>query len=309
MKKLFVLFFITFVAFGAFASGQGGKVTFGVTIQSFDDVFMQTVLDAVKQEAKNQGVKVVVADAKSDTVEQLKIVDNFITSGVDAIIVHPINQDIARTITKKAVEAGTPLVYLNRRPNDEDIPAGKKVAAVASPEEKAGAMQAEFIAKKLGGKGRIAILLGGIGSGPQIGRTKGVKDYLKKYKDIKIVKEQTANWQRPEALSVVENWLASGSNLDAILANNDEMAIGAAKALLEKGVKSKVLLTGVDASADGIAALEAGDIDLTVFQNGKAQGAGSIQVALKMVNGESFKQDVQIPFEKVTKENASKYKN
>lgn len=312
MKKLLVSVLILLtMCFSVFAGGGGesGQLTFGVTIQSFDDTFMRIVLDEVESTAEAMGVKIIATDGKDDPAEQIKQVENFITSKVDAIIIHVINNDIAPTITQKAVEADIPLVYMNRAPEAVAIPAGKKVAVVASPEIEAGKGQAKFVAEALGGNGQAVILLGGLGSAPQIGRTQGVKEYLAEYAPgITVIREQTANWKRPDAIQVVENWLASGDTINAVFANNDEMAIGAALALKERGMKKDVIVVGVDASPDGIAALEADDIDMTMFQNGKAQGSGSVEVAAKMAKGESFEQNVSIPFEPVTKDNAAQYK-
>ncbi len=314
MKKLvLVLFLSVIVSFTIFANGEGesgGSVTIGVTIETFDDVFMTAVKDEIEATAQTMGVKIIATDAKSDPAEQVKQIDNFITAQVDGIIIHVINNDIAPTITNKAIEAGIPLVYLNRRPNaDGAVPEGQMVAVVASPEIEAGRGQAKYVVEKLGTSGNAVILLGGLGSAPQVGRTQGVEEYLSQNAPgFNIIREQTANWKRPEAIQVMENWLASGDKIDAVFANNDEMAIGAALALKERGLKDSVIVVGVDASPDGIAALEAGDMDMTMFQNGRAQGKGSLEVALKMINGDSFNQSISIPFEPVTKDNAIQYK-
>jgi inositol transport system substrate-binding protein len=302
-KYLFIAVVALMIAPTAFSAG---KLKMGVTIEDFNDVFMRYALDQLTDEAKKSNVDVVAADGKRDPNEQLKQVENFITQGVDAILIHVIDQTIAPTITKECLAAGIPLVYFNRKPDDAALSMGK-VVAVASPEVVAGNLEGEFVAKKLGGKGNVAILMGTMGSAPQIGRTQGSKDVLAKYPGIKVVREQTANFQRPDAVTVVENWLASGEKIDAIIANNDEMALGAVLVLEEKHMKDKVLVTGVDATSDALKFIADKRLDMTVFQNGGAQGRGAVQTALKLIKHQSVPLFTVIPFEPVSYDNYKKY--
>lgn len=285
---------------------SAAKLKMGVTIEDFNDVFMRYALDQLTDEAQKSNVDVIAADGKRDPNEQIKQVENFITRGVDAILIHVIDQTIAPRISKLCLDAKIPLVYFNRKPEDSALTAGK-VVAVASPEEVAGSLEAEFVAKKLGGKGNVAILMGSMGSAPQIGRTKGSKDVIAKYPGMKVVREQTANFSRPDALTVVENWLASGEKIDAIIANNDEMAIGAVLVLEEKKMKNKVVVTGVDATSDAMKFIADKRLDMTVFQNGGAQGRGAVQTALKLIKKQSVPVFTAIPFEPVSFDNYKKY--
>ena len=306
MRKLVLLGLVALVAAPLTASAAGKKLKMGVTIEDFNDVFMRYALDQLTDEAKKNGIEVIAADGKRDPNEQIKQIENFITQGVDAIMIHVIDQSIAPRITKLCLDANVPLVYFNRKPEDSALSAGK-VVAVASPEVVAGNLEGEFVAKKLGGKGNVAILMGSMGTAPQIGRTQGTKDVIAKYPGMKVVREQTANFQRPDAVTVVENWLASGVQIDAIVANNDEMAIGAVLVLEEKKMKDKVLVTGVDATSDALKFIADKRLDMTVFQNGGAQGRGAVQAALKLVNKESVPTFTAIPFEPVTVDNYKKY--
>lgn len=305
MRKIAIA--LAVLAAVAFApAAQAKPVKMGVTIEDFNDVFMRYALDQLTDEAKKSGVEVVAADGKRDPNEQIKQIENFITQGVDAILIHVIDQSIAPRISKLCLEAKIPLVYFNRKPEDPALSAGK-VVAVASPEVVAGNLEAEFVAKKLGGKGNVAILMGSMGSAPQIGRTQGSKDVIAKYPGMKVVREQTANFARPDAVTVVENWLASGVQIDAIIANNDEMAIGAVLVLEEKKLKNKVLVTGVDATSDALKFIAEKRLDMTVFQNGGAQGRGAVQTALKLLKHEQVPTFTAIPFEPVSFDNYKKY--
>ena len=304
MRKVLLCGLVSLLAIPSLSSAKQLKM--GVTIEDFNDVFMRYALDQLTDEAKKNNIEVIAADGKRDPQEQIKQIENFITQGVDAIMIHVIDQSIAPRITKLCLDAKIPLVYFNRKPEDSALSAGKAVA-VASPEVVAGNLEAEFVAKKLNGKGNVAILMGSMGTAPQIGRTQGTKDVIAKYPGMKVVREQTANFARPDAVTVVEDWLASGVPIDAIIANNDEMAIGAVLVLEEKKMKGKVVVTGVDATSDALKFIADKRLDMTVFQNGGAQGRGAVQTALKLVNKQNVPIFTAIPFEPVTYDNYKKY--
>jgi inositol transport system substrate-binding protein len=309
MRKFLALMIIGLIAVsGVYAGGQGedGAVRLGVTIEDFNDVFMRFLLDELTDEAEQAGAEVIAADGKRDPNEQLKQIENFITQGVDAIIIHVIDQTTAPRISELTREAGIPLVYVNRRPGDDALE-GDNVVAVASPEEVAGRLQGEYVVENMGTSGNVVILLGSLGSAPQIGRTAGAKEVFDEYPDIEVIREQTANFQRAEAVAVVENWLAAGDQIDAIVANNDEMALGATLVLEEAGLLDEVIVTGVDATPEAKEAVKDGRLEMTVFQNAAAQGRGAVQTALDLINGEDVEDFVQIPFEPVTQENVDEY--
>jgi inositol transport system substrate-binding protein len=306
MRKVILIALVALLAIPLMVSAAPKKLKFGVTIEKFNDVFMRYALDQLTDEATKNNIDVVSGDAKGDPNEQLKIVENFITQGVDAILIHVVDQTIAPTITKECLAANIPLVYFNRKPDDSALSPGK-VVAVASPEVVAGNLEGEFVAKKLGGKGNVAILMGTMGTAPQIGRTQGTKDVIAKYPGMKVVREQTGNFDRATGLSVTEDWLSSGVTIDAIICNNDEMALGAVLALEAKHMKDKVLVTGVDATSDALKYIADKRLDMTVFQNGAAQGRGAVQTAIKLVNHQNVPVFTAIPFEPVTYDNYKKY--
>jgi inositol transport system substrate-binding protein len=305
MRKVLLIGLVALIAVPLMVSAAP-KLKFGVTIEKFNDVFMRYALDQLTDEAQKNGIDVVTGDAKGDPNEQLKIVENFITQGVDAILIHVVDQTIAPTISKECLAANIPLVYFNRKPDDSALTANK-VVAVASPEVVAGNLEGEFIAKKLGGKGNVAILMGTMGTAPQIGRTQGTKDVIAKYPGMKVVREQTGNFDRATGLSVTEDWLSSDVKIDAIVANNDEMALGAVLALEAKHMKDKVLVTGVDATSDALKFIADKRLDMTVFQNGAAQGRGAVQIGIKLVKKQMVPMFTPIPFEPVTYDNYKKY--
>lgn len=143
-------------------------------------------------------------------------------------------------------------------------------------------------------------------------RTKDVHDVIATddCKGMSVLEEQTANWDRLEAANLMTNWLSSSLEFDAVIANNDEMAIGAIQALKSVGRDmNSVLVAGVDATPDGLASMAAGDLDVTIFQNAHAQGAAAIDAALALARGEPTEQQIWVPFELVTPQNMADYVN
>jgi inositol transport system substrate-binding protein len=127
---------------------------------------------------------------------------------------------------------------------------------------------------------------------------------------IKILDEQPGNWSRTKASDLVTNWLSAGLNPDAIVSNNDEMAIGAVQSLKQSGKMGKVIVAGIDATADGLATMKAGDLKVTVFQNAAGQGQGAVDTAVKLAKGQKLANPyVCVPFELVTPANIGKFLN
>ena len=292
------------------ASGAAmADVKIGVSMSQFDDTYLTYLRESMNERAKSnpEGVQLQFEDARADVVKQLSQVENFISQKVDAIVVNPVDTAATRKITEAAVKAGIPLVYVNRRPDDEKLPPG--VATVASKDIEAGQMQMEYLAKKMGGKGDIVILLGDLANNATTNRTKGVKEELTKYPDIKVDQEQTGIWLRDKGMTLTNDWLTQGRKFDAVVSNNDEMAIGAAMALKQAGIEpGTVLIAGVDGTPDGVRAVEKGELVLTVFQDAKGQAYGSVDTALKMIKKEPVEQAVWVPFQLITKDNAKDFK-
>ena len=167
----------------------------------------------------------------------------------------------------------------------------------------------QYLADKLGGKGNIVILLGDLANNSTTNRTKGVKEVLAKYPDIKVDQEQTGIWLRDKAMTLTNDWITQGRQFDAVVSNNDEMAIGAAMALKQAGVaKGSVLIAGVDGTPDGVRAVEKGELVLSVFQDAKKQAYRSVETAMKMINKEPVEQAVWVPFQLITRDNAKDFK-
>ena len=290
------------------APATAGK-KIGVSMAKFDDNFLTVLRNGMKGYAEKQsGVGIQFEDAQDDVGKQLNQIQNFISQKVDAIIVNPVDTDATPKMTELATKAGIPLVYVNRMPSEKTFPA--KVSFVGSNELESGTMQMTEVCKMLKGKGDILVMMGQLSNQAARQRTQDVEDVIAKEPctGIKIVEKQTAEWDRTKGADLMTNWLTAGKKWDAVVANNDEMAIGAIQALkATKKMKPDTIVAGIDATADALASMKSGELKVSVFQNAAAQGSGAVDTALKMAKGEKVEANVWVPFELVTPANLDKY--
>jgi ABC-type sugar transport system substrate-binding protein len=273
------------------------------------ETFLAYMSDALLAQAKTVGASVQMESADNDISKQLNQIQNFITQKVDAIIVNPVDTDATTKMTKMVTDAGIPLVYVNRKPVDFDkLP--KNVAFVASDEKVSGTLQTQEVCRVMKGKGNIVVLMGELSNEAARTRTKDIEEVLatKECSGIKILDKREATWLRTNATDIVSNWITAGLKFDAIIANNDEMAIGAIQALKSsKRWTPDFMVAGIDATPDALASMKAGDLKVSVFQNAGGQGRGSLDAALKLIKKQPVDRFVNIPFELVTPANLAKY--
>ena len=291
------------------APGHAKPLVIGVSMALFDDNFLTSVRQAMADYAKTvPDVEVQFQDAQADNGRQISQVQNFMSQKVDAIVVNVVDTAATRNITKAVTDAGIPLVYVNRRPDAKTLP--PKVSVVASDDLVAGRLEMTELARRMGGKGNVVIMLGDLANNSTQGRTAGNKEVLAKNPDIKVVEEQTANFERTKAIDLMNNWLSKGTAINGVVANNDEMAIGAIIALRQAGRSPKdVFVGGVDATADALAEMGKGGLAVTVFQDAKGQGRKGIENAVKLARGEKVEQLDFVPYELVTPENYKTFLN
>jgi ABC-type sugar transport system substrate-binding protein len=282
----------------------------GVSMDKFDDNFLTVLRNSMAEYAKTQpGVTLQIEDAKDDVSKQLSQVQNFIANGVDAIIVNPVDTSATAAITKAAADAGVPLVYVNREPIDVDK-LGPKAAFVASNEAESGTLETKQICKLLGGKGNILVIEGVLSNQSAVQRTKDVHEVISTpdCSGIKVVAEQTANYDRTQGQNLMTNWLSKGMKFDAVVSNNDEMAIGALQAMKSAGLDTKkAIVGGIDATQDALASMKSGDLKVTVFQDAAGQGKGAVDAALALAKGKPVDKKVYIPFQLVTPANMDQF--
>lgn len=282
-------------------------VKVGVSIANFDDTFLTYMMDGMKAYAKAHAadVELTFTDAKEDMAKQLDQVENFIVQKKDAIIVVPVDTSATAPMTKNIIAKGIKAVYVNRNPGN--LPDGAYY--VGSEEIVAGRLQMEFLGEKLKGKGNVAILMGKLDNEGALKRTAGNEEVQKnKFPGIKILDKQTGLWQRNEGLAKTEDWINRfGKDLNAILCNNDDMALGALQALKDKK-RTDIIVVGVDATPDALTSVSKGELAATVFQDAAGQGGGGVEVAMKAAKGEKVSKETWIPFKLVTPANLSQFK-
>ncbi len=287
----------------------------GVSMALFDDNFLTVLRNGMIAKAGDMdGVTLQVEDAQNDVARQLDQIKNFIASGVDAIIVNPVDTSATQAISDAADTAGMPLVYVNREPvNVDTLPA--KQAFVASDERESGTLETTEVCKLLaaGGKttAQIYIMMGELSNQAAVQRTQDIADVMAGGTcgvELTVIDKQTANWSRDEAQDLMTNWLTTGQPFDAVISNNDEMAIGAIQAMKAAGTAmDEVVVGGIDATQDGLLAMAAGDLDVTVFQDAAGQGSGALDAALALARGETVEQKVYVPFKLVTPETMAEF--
>jgi inositol transport system substrate-binding protein len=306
MKRLLVG-----VAFSALMAPGAMAETVGVSMALFDDNFLTVLRNGLVEYAGTlDGVDVQVEDAQDDVAKQLDQVNNFIASGVDAIIVNPVDTSATQAISDAAAAGGVPLVYVNREPiNVDSLPDNQ--AFVASDEREAGTLETREICRLFKEAGKtevnVYVIMGQLSNQAAQQRTQDIHDVIDSGEcgvTVNILDKQTSNWMRDAAQNLMTNWLSTGAEFDGVIANNDESAIGAIQAMKAAGLDmGTIVVGGVDATQDALQAMQAGDLDVTVFQDAAGQGKGALDAALKLARGEAVEQKVYIPFQLVTPAN------
>jgi ABC-type sugar transport system substrate-binding protein len=287
----------------------------GVSMALFDDNFLTVLRNGMEDHARTlDGVRLQVEDAQNDVARQLSQIQNFTAQGVDAIIVNPVDTDATPAMTRLARDAGVPIVFVNRQPADlEALP--PTAAFVGSNEVESGTLETQAVCRLLRGAGKttagIVVMMGELSNQAARQRTQDIHDVIAtpECAFMRVVEQQTGNWRRTEGRDLMANWISAGIEFDAVISNNDEMAIGAVQALKAAGYDMDVMIVaGIDATQDALAAMKAGDLDVTVFQDAAGQGKGAVDTALELARGSTaIQQIVWIPFELVTPANMDRF--
>jgi inositol transport system substrate-binding protein len=278
------------------------NIVIGVSMLSMQNEFIVNINDEMQKKAQELGAELIIVDAERSSLKQIEQIESFIAQKVDVIILNPCEYEASSPAVAKALAANIPIVNVN---------SATKIAPTAfvgSNDLESGRIAMKFIAEQLGGKGNIVMIQGLNGQAAQLQREQGAKEILKEYPELKLIAQQTAEWDRSKSMDLMQNWIQSyGTKINAVFAHNDEMGLGAVKALQDAGMKDKVIVVSIDAIADALQAVKKGDLDATVFQDAKKQGAGAIETAVKIAQGQKVEKELMIPFQLVTKASIKAY--
>ncbi len=271
MRKLVLLVLVL-----AVVSIFAGKYVIGLSLSTLNNPFFVTLRDGAKKAAEELGVELIVLDAQDNPAKQLNDIEDLIEKKVDLIIINPTDSDAIVSAVESANEAGIPVITVDRAANG-----GKVILHIASDNVAGGRMAAQIIAKALNGKGKVVELVGIPGTSAARDRGKGFEEELKKYPGLKLVAKQVANFNRAEGLTVMENILQAHPDIDAVFAQNDEMALGAIEALKEAGLLDKVIVVGFDAIPDAVEAVKKGEVYATIAQQPFKMGYLAVEKAVE----------------------------
>lgn len=281
------------------------------------DTFRQTLADGAKQAAQQQGIELEVVDALGVVENQVDQIQKAAKDGYDAVLCGAIDVDTA--VELKASAGEMPIVFVNSCPKEKNLEKDAYMY-VGSDDGMAGEFQAQYVLDKLASKSEINVVLikGPVAHSATAGRTKGVKrTFAASGKQINYVFEDHADWSEDKAAQLFEIFLQTGKQADCVICNNDSMALGVVKACKKAGVDpGSMMILGVDATADGCAAIDSGEMAFTVYQPGKGQGQAAVEAAAALAAGASTKElegvsedgkYVWVPFEKVDSSNVATY--
>ncbi|MFJ4812150.1 ABC transporter permease/substrate-binding protein [Streptomyces longwoodensis] len=280
-------------------SSSSAKPKVGLSLSTLNNPFFVQIRSGAQAEAKERGVDLTVTDAQNDASQQANQLQNFTSSGLGAIIVNPVDSDAAGPSVRAADKAKIPVIAVDRGVNKADVN-----ALVASDNVAGGELAAKTVAEKLGGHGRIVILQGQAGTSAARERAEGFAKGLKAYPGIQVVAQQPADFDRTKGLDVMSNLLQAHPDVQGVIAANDEMALGAVKALGAKAGKS-VQVVGFDGTPDGLKAVEQGTLYASVAQQPSQLGRIAVDNALRALDGKEVPATVKVPVKVVTKENVA----
>lgn len=311
IKLGLVVLLVAVIAIGGLFAGGApeadpDKFTIGFTFHSSRIVFQQMLLDAFQEEAAEyDDVEVLVIDPEVDIERQLTAIETFIAQDVDVIVASPLDFDGTVPGVRAANEAGIPFIALNT------MVGGGEFTYAGSADVEAGMLQGEYLREELPEGAKVLYLRGEEGMFHTGERRRGVQEaLLDERPDIELLSEMTANYVRTEGMQVMEDWIETYPEFDAVIAANDEMALGAIEALRGAGLEpapGSIYVTGIDANPDAIEAIREGTMAMTVFQDAKAQAREAFRLAMKVRDGEPLPDESIIPFTPITAENVDEY--
>ncbi|GMA51386.1 D-ribose ABC transporter substrate-binding protein [Alicyclobacillus contaminans] len=282
-------------AAGNSTGSTGSGKTIGFAVSTLNNPFFVAMQEGVKEEAQSKGVKVVIMNGNNDPSTQLNQVQDLIQQKVSAILLNPTDSEGLAQAVKMANAANIPVITLDR-----SVSSGQVSTFIASDSVEAGKMAADELIKALGGKGKVVELQGVIGASSERDREKGFDDEIKTAPGIQVVARQSADFDRSKALNVMQNLLQAHPDIQGVFAQNDEMALGALKAI-QQANKSGIKIVGIDGEAEAINDVNQGLMYADIAQQPKEEGVLGVDKALSIIDGQSVPATVPSPLQLVEK--------
>lgn len=313
MKKLLICALATSALLFAASCQRGTQTTnsnptIALVLKTLNNPFFIDMQKGAQEAAQKLGVNLQVqaAEREVDVEKQMQIIENLIQSKVAALCITPSGSKEVVPAIVKANQAGIPVIIVDTRVNAETLQAanGKTAGFIGSDNLEGGRVAGEFIAKQLGGKGKVALLEGIPGHETGDSRLKGFREIIAKHPDMQIVSSQTANWERDQGYNVFQNMLQAHPEIQALFACSDLMALGAVEAIAAAGKTGKIIVVGFDAFSEAREAVTKGTMQATVAQSPAEMGRTAVENAWKVLKGEAIKDDISLGVTLITKENA-----
>lgn len=293
MKKLATL--VSAVALSATVSANAmAKDTIALVVSTLNNPFFVSLKDGAQKEADKLGYNLVVLDSQNNPAKELANVQDLTVRGTKLMLINPTDSDAVGNAVKMANQAKIPVITLDRIANQ-----GTVVSHIASDNVAGGKMAGDYIAKKLGDGAKVIELQGIAGASAARERGEGFKQAVAAHK-FDVLASQPADFDRTKGLNVMQNLLTAHPNVQAVFAQNDEMALGALRALQTAG-KSDVLVVGFDGTADGVKAVEGGKLGATVAQMADQIGVIGVETADKVLKGEKVDAKIPVDLKLITK--------
>lgn len=266
-------------------SQAGGGETIGFSVSTLNNPFFVTLSDGAKNAAQEKGIQLLVVDAGDDSAKQISDIEDLISKNIKILIVNPVDSDAVASAVESATNKGIKVIAVDRAVN------GAEVECQIASDNVAGArMAAEYLEELVGNGAKVAELEGVPGASATIDRGQGFHEVADK--DLKVVSSQTANFNRAEGLSVMENILQADGDIKGVFAHNDEMALGAVEAIASTGKDIKVV--GFDATDDARKAVEDGTLAATVAQQPELMGKTAVEIAVEIIAGNSVEKSIPV---------------
>ena len=280
---------------GSKASGASGAI--GLSISTQNNPFFVTLAEGAKKAAKQAGVPLTVVDASDDATKQVSDIEDLVSKNVSVLIVNPVDSDAVTGAVEAAIAKGVRVISVDRVVNGVDID-----CQIASDNVAGAELATQYIVDTLGENVKTAELVGTSGASAAIDRSQGFHSIADK--KLKVVASQTADFDRTQGMTVMENMLQADSSIQAVFAGNDEMALGAVEAI--SGAKKDVLVVGFDATDDAIEAIRQGRMGATIAQQPDLIGSTAVENAIRLTKGESIPKEIPVEVTLITKDTVDK---